>query len=592
MRSGKADNQLNLALDMPEAARAETLDLNVGFNPEEKTWELIVKYNGDLEPVSKEVGFLYSPLLNGYAVLDILESRIPRLTEYSEIEFIEKPMQLFYELTNARAVSCVNPLQTAQYNLYGEGVIVAVVDSGIDYAHPDFRNEDGTTRILSLWDQSIRPETIDITKHPPGEIPGPPEGFVGGTVFTKEMINRALEQKTRQEQLEIVPSVDLSGHGTHVAGIAAGNGRASNGRYRGIASQSDLIIVKLGNSLNESFPRTTQLMTAVDYVIRQAIKIGKPIAVNISFGNNYGSHDGNSILETYLNDVSGIWKTSIVIGTGNEGAGRNHAAGILDRTNNASVELVIAEGQRTINLQIWKNYYDHFEISLMHPSGKRVGPIPEILGKQQFQLEGTDIFLYYGQPKPINQAQQIYLEFTPVNRFMSSGVWKIELTPRRIITGNYDMWLPTTSQLSEGTGFNRPESDTTLTIPSAAYNVISVGAYDSNLDSYAFFSGRGFTRGNKLVKPDLVAPGVDINAPAPGGGYAIRSGTSMATPFVTGGAAVMMEWGIVKNNDPYLYGEKIKAYLINGARRLPGYIEWPNQEVGYGALCLRDSLPL
>ena len=142
MRSGKADNQLNLALDMPEAARAETLDLNVGFNPEEKTWELIVKYNGDLEPVSKEVGFLYSPLLNGYAVLDILESRIPRLTEYSEIEFIEKPMQLFYELTNARAVSCVNPLQTAQYNLYGEGVIVAVVDSGIDYAHPDFRNED------------------------------------------------------------------------------------------------------------------------------------------------------------------------------------------------------------------------------------------------------------------------------------------------------------------------------------------------------------------------------------------------------------------------------------------------------------------
>ncbi|MBE5960086.1 MAG: peptidase S8 [Lachnospiraceae bacterium] len=592
MKSGKADNQLNLALDMPETERAETLDLNVGFDPEEKTWELIVKYNGDLDRVSREVGFLYSLLLNGYAILEIGDSKVPLLSRYSEIEFIEKPMQLFYEVAEARAVSCILPLQTSQYNLYGEGVIVAVVDSGIDYAHPDFRNEDGTTRILALWDQSIRPETIDITKQPDGEIPGPPEGFVGGTVFSQEKINQALQKRTRQEQLEIVPSVDLSGHGTHVTGIAAGNGRASQGRYRGVAPRSDLLIVKLGNSLNESFPRTTQLMTAIDYVIREAIKIGKPLAINISFGNNYGSHDGNSILEQYINDASNIWKTSIVIGTGNEGAGRTHTAGILDRTQTAEVELVIAEGQRSINLQIWKNYYDRFDVTLIHPSGNRVGPIPEVLGKQQFQLERTNIFLYYGEPKPINRAQEIYIEFTPVDRTMSSGIWKIQLTPRRILTGNYDMWLPTTSQLSEGTGFNRPVSDTTLTIPSAAASAISVGAYDSNLDSYAFFSGRGFTRGNNLVKPDIVAPGVDINAPAPGGGYTIKSGTSMATPFVTGSAAIMMEWGIVNNNDPYLYGEKIKAYLISGARRLPGFSVWPNQELGYGALCLRDSLPL
>lgn len=133
--------------------------------------------------------------------------------------------------------------------------------------------------------------------------------------------------------------------------------------------------------------------------------------------------------------------------------------------------------------------------------------------------------------------------------------------------------------------------ETTLTIPSTASGVISVGAYnDSNL-AYADFSGRGFTRQTRQVKPDLAAPGVDIITAKAGGGYEAVTGTSFAAPFVTGSAALLMQWGIVDGNDPFLYGEKVKAYLIRGARHLPGYTEWPNERVGYGALCVEESIP-
>lgn len=332
-------------------------------------------------------------------------------------------------------------------------------------------------------------------------------------------------------------------------------------------------------------------MTAVDFVVRTALVLKQPLSINISFGNNYGSHDGNSLLESYLNDISNIWKICVVVGTGNEGAGRSHASGVLQNNQTQTVELAVGEGQQAFSVQIWKNYYDVFDVSIIHPSGNRVGPIPEILGKQQFRVNNTNVLLYFGEPQPISQQQEIYFELVPEGTFLDTGLWRFELTPRNIVVGNYDFWLPTSSVLSEQTGFTRPSPDITLTIPSGATRVISVGAYDSDNDSAAFFSGRGFTRGTRFIKPDLVAPGVNITSASPGGGYSVRSGTSMATPFVTGAAAMLMQWGIVNGNDPYLYGEKMKAYLIRGARKLPSILPFPNPVFGYGALCVKDSLP-
>lgn len=294
------------------------------------------------------------------------------------------------------------------------------------------------------------------------------------------------------------------------------------------------------------------------------------------------------MLERFIDDVSGYGKCVICIGSGNEGTSAGHTEGQLTEGQEEEIQIAVQEREPTLNVQIWKSYVDEIGISLVSPSGERVGPIRQMLGPQRFTLENTEILLYYGEPSPYSVRQEIYIDFLPKGDYIDAGVWRILLTPERIVEGRYQMWLPSQSALNVGTAFLYPNPELSITIPSTASKVITVGAYDARTLSYANFSGRG---GN-LNKPDLVAPGVDVTTAAVGGGYAEVSGTSFATPFVTGGAALLMEWGIVNGNDPYLYGEKVKAYLRRGARELPGFTMYPNEEVGYGALCVKDSIPL
>lgn len=280
MASQKIENLLNLALDATPGEREKSLELDVGYDSAENEWDLIVKYSGSLERV-KELAAKVVELQNEYAIVTIRESEIENLAQIPEIEYIEKPKRLFFQVANGRRVSCIDTVQDARFGLYGQGVLTAVIDSGIEYENADFRNEDGTTRIRALWDQSLAP----------GEGRIPPEGYVMGAEYTAEQINEALNQSTLMDRRRIVPSEDISGHGTAVAGIAAGNGRNSGGRYAGAAPRSELLVVKLGNPRQEGFPRTTELMQGIDYVIRKALELRMPVAVNISFGNTYGSHE-------------------------------------------------------------------------------------------------------------------------------------------------------------------------------------------------------------------------------------------------------------------------------------------------------------
>ncbi|RHR20888.1 peptidase S8 [Clostridium sp. AF19-22AC] len=579
--SQKVENLLNLALDATEEERMRSLELEVGFNPIDREWDLIIKYSGTLDAV-RELASGVTELSNEYAVITVRESLINSLAVIPQIEFIEKPKRLFFEAANGKRVSCIGPVQQTPFSLLGKGVLTAIVDSGIDYASDDFRNADGTTRIRALWDQTI-----------PGN---PPEGYYIGTEYTEEQINEALRQTDRAGRERIVPSRDISGHGTAVAGVAAGNGAGSPGRqYAGVAPECELLVVKLGSPRQDGFPRTTELMQGVDYVIRKALEYQMPVAVNISFGNTYGSHDGMSLLERFLDDISNYWKSVICVGSGNEGTSAGHTSGILTENVEEEVQLGVKMNEPTVNVQIWKSYVDQVDVSLVSPSGVRVGPIQEILGPQRFVLGGTEILLYYGEPSPYSVRQEIFIDFLPRQSYIDSGVWRIILTPRRIVTGEFEMWLPSQSALNIGTAFLFPRSDTTLTIPSTASRVITVGAYNALTFGYADFSGRGPARvyeGISSSKPDIAAPGVRITTVAAGGGYAEFSGTSFATPFVTGSAALLMEWGIVNGNDPYLYGEKVKAYMRRGAKELPGFTEWPNNQLGWGALCVRDSLPV
>ena len=584
MPDQKLDNLLNLALDATEEEREKSRNLNVGYEKQTRKWEIIVKYSemGDsVEALLGGSGISVVPLLGGYAIVTLPESMLEEYSRRPQIEFIEKPTRLYFEDLFSKEASCITQVQRDEpgnLQLTGRGVLIGIVDSGVDYRHPAFLTADGKSRILRLWDQSI-----------PGN---PPEGYATGTEYTNEEINEALSLSV-QEGRRLVPSEDGSGHGTAVLGVAAGSDFSRGAVNRGVAYESDLLVVKMGIPRQDSFPRTTELMQGVDYLVRQAIRLGRPIALNLSFGNNYGSHRGDSLLETYLDNVSGMGKNVICVGMGNNGNDALHTGGKLSPGEIQEIELGVGAFEPTLNVQLWKNYEDEMEIYLENPAGERVGPIFETLGAQRWQAGNTELLIYYGKPAPYHVTQEIYVDFLARDRkrpYVDSGVWKIILAARNIKNGEYFLWLPGGKTLNPGTAFYLPRPQGTLTIPATARRVISVGAYDARQNTYADFSGRG-CRALPDPKPDLVAPGVDIYAPRSGGGYASFTGTSFSTPFVTGAAALLMEWGITRRKDPYLYGEKLKAYLRRGAKALQGSEKLPNDLIGWGRLCLESSLP-
>lgn len=596
----KIETLFRAALNATPEERAKSNDLSIGFFPAEDRWEVIVKYIGNLTDLSiKYPQIQVVELLNNYGILELPSSLIDAVASEDIITYMEKPKQLFYEVAEGKRASCITTLQTRLPRLTGRGTLVGIIDSGIDYAHPDFQNPDNTTRILALWDQTVspetvaRPNTVDEPESPEAPLdvktPSAPEGYYLGTLFTEETINNALSSATPEERLSICPSQDLSGHGTHVAGIAAGNGRASDGMYRGVAYESELLVVKLGIPGPNSFPSTSLLMMAVDFCVRESIRRNMPLALNLSFGNTYGSHSGTSLLETYLDSVALLGRISIVVGSGNEGTSGGHTGGFLPKNQSTTVEFSISDYTTALNLQLWKNYWDEFVITLSPPVGPGV-TLPQTPGTWRYILGETEIYSYNGEPTPYSPFQEIYIDFLPNDTYLSPGIWTLRFTPQRIRNGIWDMWMPASAIRNQNTAFLRPIPDTTLTIPSTSMRAITVGAYDSIQNTIAPFSGRGFTWNNEFIKPDIVAPGVDIISCAPGGGYTALSGTSMATPFVTGTASLLMQWGILEGNDSFLYGEKMRAYLIRGAGSLPGFTEYPNPQTGWGTLCAYNTI--
>ena len=591
----KIETLFRAALDATPEERAKSADLSIGFDQTEDTWEVIVKHTGNLTSLKDSYpSIVITELLNNYGILRLPESLIDTIVSEEIITYMEKPKQLFFEVTEGKRASCITTLQTRTPELTGRGTLVGVIDSGIDYAHPDFRLPNGESRIVALWDQTIPANSVTnvfssgSSTSASSTLPSP-DGYPLGTLFSRDIINEALRMNSVQEQFSICPSRDTSGHGTHVTGIAAGNGRASEGVYRGVAYEADLLIVKLGRPGPNSFPSTSLLMMGIDFCIRESIRRRQPLALNLSFGNTYGSHSGSSLLETYLDSVSELGLVSIIVGSGNEGASSGHIGGYLSQNQTEVIEFSISDFTTQLNIQLWKNYWDEFTITLTPPTGASI-TLPSEPGSWRYSFGETEVYSYNGEPTPYTPFQEVYLDFLPADTYLTAGVWTIRLIPQNLRNGQWDMWMPSSAIRNVATAFLLPNPYTTLTIPSTSARAITVGAYDSRQNTYASFSGRGFTWNNQLVKPDLVAPGVDIISCSPGGRYESRTGTSMATPFVTGTASLLMQWGILMENDLFLYGEKLRAYLINGARPLPGFDTYPNPQTGWGALCAFDSL--
>lgn len=562
MADQKLENLLNISLQATKEEREKSEELGIGYDPEQNTWELIVRYTGSLDGLrTRYPQIRIRELLNQYAVLIVPETLVDAVSQETVIEYVEKPKQLYFELQAGKAASCINAVQQGMNNpfgLFGKGTIVAVIDTGIRAESMEFRNADGSTRILNIWDQTT------------------------GTEYDRNQIDESLQNETKDTAG--IPGADVLGHGTQVAAIACGSS--------GVAAQADILVVKLGLATKNGFPRTTQLMEALDYVVRKAIDYGKPLAVNISFGNNYGDHTGSSLLENFINDIADSWKCSICIGSGNEGLGAVHTGGTLTEDTEETVELAVSSYETGLSIQIWKDYWDDIAVEIIAPSGRNLGRIQENSRVSRIRYEDMELLTYFGEPSPFRIRQEIYIDMIPQTVYIQSGLWKLRLIPRSIRNGRYDMWLPAQGALNFGTGFTSPDSASTFTIPSAAAKAVTVGAYDAGTGSAAPFSGRGYIveiGGSLMVKPELAAPGVNVLVPSVSG-MARVSGTSYATPFVTGSAALLMEWGIVRGNDAFLYGEKLKAYLIKGAEPLAGAAV-PDTQTGWGRLCLKNSLP-
>ncbi|MCD7806267.1 MAG: S8 family serine peptidase [Lachnospiraceae bacterium] len=596
MDNEKMEAALNLARSEPESLREKSDILDAGYDQEQDSWEVIIKYNGDLAQDLPR-GIELEPLIAGYGILTIPASLFENVPPSPWIEYAELPKRLYFEqgLSGEEAAEGYSPsdfLRSFSFSekgtaeglssLSGEGVLVAVIDSGIDYTLPNFRHKNGSTRIAALWDQTLTPDA----QNPP------PEGFRQGKLYTSGDINAALQRPFPQE---ILPSVDTSGHGTAVAGIAASG--AVGGEYAGMAPESDLLIVKLGNPSDRGFPRTTELMRALTFAARFALERNQPLSVNLSFGNSYGSHNGTSLLERFIDNVAEIGRNVICVGTGNEGLSGGHYSGRLTEGMTTVVEISVAPYEASLSIQLWKNYVDDYAIWLIAPDGGTVFLGPEQYGKVESRLGRTRVLGFFGQPTPYSTSQEIFFDLLPEDYYIDEGVWRIRIEPAAIRNGYFYLYLPVASTRNQGTRFMNPSQEMTLTIPSTAAKTIAVSAYHPGFDTFADFSGRGaafwdhFQERSNIgaVRPTLSAPGTDILAPMPQGGYGRFKGTSFAAPFVAGAAALLMEWGILRGHDYFLYGEKLKAGLIRAAKPLPGVEEYPSSKTGYGRLSLKEA---
>lgn len=502
----------------------------------------------------------------------------------------------FYEIYGKLSLSAAEIFDLHHYTfmpLTGKDVIIGVIDSGIDFTHPAFVHADNTTKILSIWDQS---HTI------PDKLP---KGFLYGTEYTDKDLNLALQT---DDPLDVVPSVDASGHGTFLAGISAGlNVDRKEGsimldkNFVGAAPDAELMIVKLKPAkkyiqkyylVNSSLPvyQSTDVMMAIKYLKGKAKNIGKPIVICIGFGTNHGGHDGNSVLELYLDSTARELGNCIVVAAGNEADTHKHYTGNIEKTGESQrIKIDVKKGTSGFVATVWT--YDIMTVAITSPTGETISRIPLRRSFQDeigFLLENTKIFIKYSIFEMLTGGNLISIRFDGP----TDGEWNITIYGDFVVSGRFDVWLTRSDLMASGAAtFLEPDASTTITEPSSAGSVLTVGAYNPEKESLYIASGRGLTRDRK-IKPDLVAPGVHVLGPISqilnpkGEQYGTGEGTSLAAAITAGASALLLQWGMGLQGDKHMNTQKIKNYLALGASN-PENAE--KADWGYGKLKLMST---
>lgn len=479
---------------------------------------------------------------------------------------------------NSLIVSGITQVQREPLSLSGQGVIICIIDTGIDYTNEAFRDPEGNSRILAIWDQTV-------------QSGAPPEGFLYGTEYVREDINRALQS---QSPFDVVPSRDENGHGSAMAGVAAGSRLANGISYLGAAPDADIVVVKLKEAkqtlrdfymIPAGVPAyaETDIMLGVQYADRFVEMFRRPVVICLGLGTNYGDHTGSAPLPSYLDLVAAKRSRAVVVCGGNEGNAGHHFQGNLNSADRAqgsgpvSVEVRVSEGVEGFILELWGNVPDVFTVSVRSPGGERIPPIR--LGVQEsitysFVYERTRVTMAGTLVEPASGEEVVMLRLA----FPTPGIWTFDVEAvGDVHNGTFHMWLPITQFMNGAVYFLEASPYITLTEPAMARDIISVSTYNAANNSFYINSGRGFTR-TGVVNPDFAAPGVDVST--------IRgkeTGSSLAAAITAGAVAQFMEWAVVRGNNRTVASREIKNYFIRGASRNFD-LTYPNREWGYGRL--------
>ena len=467
----------------------------------------------------------------------------------------------------------------------GQGVLIGFVDTGIDYQNPLFRKEDGSSRILGIWDQTLETGVLD-----------PVNGFQAlyGTQYSREEIDQAL---AAPDPLALVPSADENGHGTFLASVAAG-GEDPDQDFTGAAPKASIAMVKLKPAkeylrdfylIREGADayQENDIMMGVAYLLHLARRFSMPLVICLGLGTNQGSQVGKSPLGLYLDDINIYAGTAVITAAGNEtGYGHHYRAVTRPEETLQTVELNVGEKDSGFSMEFWAQDVDIYRVGFISPTGEVVDPLPSSTEEEnviRFLVEQTEITVYSSIINTATGSQMIFIRF----KDPMPGIWNLTVSSALNVTGAFHIWLPSRGFISDTTYFLRPDPDTLVTGPGNSQYALTVSAYDHTTGGIYIHSSRGFSRSGQ-IKPELAAPGVNITGAGLRSGFVQRSGTSAAAAHAAGAAAILLHWGILERNDPFMNTSAIKTYLIRGAKRNPA-LTYPNREFGYGTLDLYQA---
>jgi len=538
--------------------------------------DFLIEYNGDptvLEPFAQYGYFI----VNFYFAIVHLPVSVMTEDVISKMGYSAIPSLLGLTVDkNLEASGIIRIRNVPNFNLKGNGVLIGIADTGIDYTNPVFQYADKTTRIATIWDQTIMNNNPNNIVH-------------YGTVYSKEQINLALQNP---DPYSVVPSRDDIGHGTMVAGISAGNEVPASNFY-GVAPESELVIVKLKQSkpyLKEFFRvpehaisyQENDMFIGFQYLLNYAAAVNKPIVICIAIDTSQYAHDGRGGTSSWLSLQSSLPGVAMVITVGNEGNARRHFFGTINEDiGYETIELNVAPNESGISMEIWGTSPNFFSLDITSPSGEYIPKIDIRLNETRevtFIFEPTIIFVDYQLVESQSGDQLILLRFSRP----AQGIWKFKVYGRGISPMTFNSWLPMNDWILPDTYFIRSNPNISLLSLGCANTPITATAYNAEDESLYINAGRGYTR-IQLIKPEIAAPGVNVLSPDLQKGFVEVTGSSAAAAHAAGVAAIIFEWGIVNNNYPKMSCQDIKIFMIRGARRKPDLV-YPNPDWGYGIL--------